>query len=55
VTEVHRPPRRKRRLGGVGIAIGLVMAMVFDPARRASVEQLDRQKRLPKSDEALDQ
>jgi hypothetical protein len=31
------------------------MAMVFDPARKASVEQLDRQKRLPKSDEASDQ
>jgi hypothetical protein len=54
---VKTPPGqkpKKRRPGGVGIAIGLMMAMVFDPARKAAVEQLDRQKRLPKQDEASD-
>jgi hypothetical protein len=47
-----RPKRKKPRVGGAAMAIGLIFSAVFDPAKKAAVEQLDRQKCLPKGDEA---
>jgi hypothetical protein len=47
----HAKPRLRKGGGGFIIALGMVFASVFDPAKAAAVEQLDRHKKTEGSEE----
>jgi hypothetical protein len=43
--------RPRKGSGGFGFALAMIVASVFDPAKAAAVEQLDRQKEIEGSEE----
>jgi len=45
------PRMMARKGGGFGFALAMIFASVFDPAKAAAIEQLDRKKEIEGSEE----